>query len=418
MRGEQLKRNDEGWESEPPGLSYIWPDKIPHQTRRTPIATDFDEIIERRESSSLKWERYRGRDIIPLWVADMDFRSPPAIIEALRHRSDHGVFGYTLPPPGLADAVVEHLRNDYDWSIDPAWIVWLPGLVPGLNLACQAVGDDGDEVLSAVPVYPPFLSAPRNSHRNLVTTRLVEDDQRWVFDLADMERAITPRTRLLLFCNPHNPVGRTFSREELLHVAELCERHRLFICSDEIHAGLILDRNKKHIPIATLSSEIASRTITLLAPSKTFNIPGLGCAFAVISDPGLRGRFLRAMDGIVPHVNALGFAAALAAYRDCGDWHRELLDYLRGNRDMVETAIRGIKGLTMQHVEATYLAWIDTRQSGIKDPTAFFEQAGVGLSRGDDFDGSGFVRLNFGCPRPLLRKALDRMAAATGNNLS
>ncbi|MDD2321512.1 MAG: PatB family C-S lyase [Geobacteraceae bacterium] len=407
-----------GWESETPGLSYIWPDKFPQHIRRNLIATDFDEIIERRESSSLKWERYRGRDIIPLWVADMDFRSPPPIIDALRHRSDHGVFGYTLPPPGLADAVGEQLRNDYDWSIDPEWIVWLPGLVPGLNLACHAVGDDGDEVLSAVPVYPPFLSAPRNSRRNLVTTHLVDDGHRWVFDLADMERAISSRTRLLLFCNPHNPVGRAFNREELHRVAELCERHRLFICSDEIHAGLILDTDKKHIPIATLSSEIASRTITLLAPSKTFNIPGLGCALAVIPDPGLRGRFLRAMDGIVPHVNALGFAAALAAYRDCGAWHRELLDYLRGNRDLVEKAISGMEGLSMHHVEATYLAWIDTRTSGIKDPTAFFEQAGVGLSRGDDFNGPGFVRLNFGCPRPLLRKALDRMAEAIDGKLS
>ncbi len=392
--------------------------KIPYKIRRNTIATNFDEIIERRDTSSLKWERFRGRDVIPLWVADMDFRSPPPIIDALRQRSDHGVFGYTLPPEGLTDAIVAHLRNDYDWSIDPEWIVWLPGLVTGLNLACRAVGDDGDDVLSAVPVYPPFLSAPRNSRRNLVTTQLVEEGQRWVFDLANMERAITPRTRLLLFCNPHNPVGRAFSREELHSIAELCERHRLFICSDEIHSGLVLDKDKKHIPIATLSTETASRTITLLAPSKTFNIPGLGCAFAVISDPGLRGRFHQAMADIVPHVNALGFAAALAAYRDCGVWHRELLDYLRGNRDMVEMAINGIEGLAMHHVEATYLAWIDTRGSGIKDPTAFFEQAGVGLSRGEDFGGPGFVRLNFGCPRPLLRKALDRMAAAIGANAS
>ncbi|MDD2338103.1 MAG: PatB family C-S lyase [Geobacteraceae bacterium] len=386
--------------------------------RRTDIASDFDEIIERRGTSSEKWDRYQGKDIIPLWVADMDFRSPQPILDALQKRVDHGIFGYTRPSEGLAEAVIGHLKAEYDWSIDEDWIVWLPGLVTGLNLACLAVGDDGDDVLSAVPVYPPFLSAPRNSLRNLVTTHLVEDGNRWVFDFADMERAITGRTRLFLLCNPHNPVGRAFSREELCTIADLCQRHRLFICSDEIHAGLILDKDKEHIPIATLSTETASRTITLLAPSKTFNIPGLGCALAVIPDPGLRGHFCQAMAGIVPSVNALGFTAALAAYRDCKVWHRELLEYLRGNRDLVHQAINGIKGLSMHHLEATYLAWIDTRKSGIHDPTSFFEQAGVGLSRGSDFGDPGFVRLNFGCPRPLLRKALDRIGAALGTKVS
>jgi len=376
------------------------------------ITCDFDQIIERRGTSSEKWERYRDRDIIPLWVADMDFRSPQPIIDALQRRVNHGVFGYTRPLEGLCDVVMAHLRNEYDWSIGAEWIVWLPGLVTGLNLACRAVGDDGDEVLSAVPVYPPFLSAPSNSLRNLVTTRLVEDGNRWVFDFTDLERAITARTRLFLFCNPHNPVGRAFSRKELSTVAEICLRHRLFICSDEIHSGLILDRDKKHIPLASLSSEIASRTITLLAPSKTFNIPGLGCSLAVIPDPGLRSRFCRAMAGIVPSVNTLGFAAALAAYGDCGAWHRELLEYLRGNRDLVHQTINGIRGLSMHHLEATYLAWIDTRNSGLHDPPLFFEEAGVGLSRGSDFGDAGFVRLNFGCPRPLLSEALDRMTAA------
>ncbi|HOP41813.1 MAG TPA: PatB family C-S lyase, partial [Geobacteraceae bacterium] len=316
------------------------------------------------------------------------------------------------PPEELVNVIVEYLNDQYNWSIDQEWIVWLPGLVSGINLSCLAVGDEGDEVLSAVPVYPPFLYAPRNARRNLATTSFVESDGRWVLDYADMERAITSRTRLLLLCNPHNPVGRALSREELSRIAELCERHKLFICSDEIHAGLILDKDKQHIPIATLSTETACRTITLLAPSKTFNLPGLGCAFAVIADPGLRGRFIQVMSGIVPQVNTLGYTAALNAYRDCAAWHRELLDYLRGNRELVDTAINSIEGLSMHPVEATYLAWIDTRNSGIDDPVSFLERAGVGLSRGEDFGGPGFVRLNFGCPRPLLRKALDRISAA------
>lgn len=389
--------------------------EYPAREGEFPITSDFDEIIERSDTSSLKWDRYDDPDVLPLWVADMDFRSPRPIIEALHKRVDHGIFGYTCPPPELVKVVVDHLKDQYDWSIDQEWLVWLPGLVSGINLACLAVGDQGDEVLSAVPVYPPFLSAPRNARRNLVTTTFVETDGRWVLDFADMERAITPRTRLLLLCNPHNPVGRVFSQEELARIADLCERHKLFICSDEIHAGLILDRDKRHIPIATLSTKTASRTITLLAPSKTFNTPGLGCAFAVIADPGLRGRFTQAMRDIVPHVNTLGYTAALSAYRDCSAWHRELLDYLSENRDLVHTAINAIEGLAMHHVEATYLAWIDTRSSGITDPAAFLEKAGVGLSRGDDFAGPGFVRLNFGCPRPLLRKALDRITAAFKN---
>ncbi|MGA7826931.1 MAG: PatB family C-S lyase [Geobacteraceae bacterium] len=405
-----------GWKRDASGLLYICVKR--KRIRGNAITSKFDEIIERRNTSSEKWDRYRGRDIIPLWVADMDFRSPRAVINALRERVDHGVFGYTRPLEGLAEAVIAHLEDEYAWSIERDWIVWLPGLVTGLNLACRSVGEDGDEILSAVPVYPPFLSAPRNSLRNLVTTHLVEEKDRWVFDYADLERAITGRTRLFLFCNPHNPVGRAFNREELSTIAELCLRHRLFICSDEIHAGLILDKEKKHIPIASLSTEIAARSITLLAPSKTFNSPGLGCAFAVIPDPGLRGRFRQAMAGIVPSVNTLGFTAALAAYRDCADWHRELLDYLRGNRDLVHRTINGIKGLSTHHLEATYLAWIDTRKSGLHNPTAFFEQAGVGLSRGSDFGDPGFVRLNFGCPRPLLQKALDRMTAACAANRS
>jgi cystathionine beta-lyase len=408
MFGGQLKRTDERLEA---GCfrPFVYVDTL---KRGNVITSEFDEIIERRGTSSEKWDRYQGRDIIPLWVADMDFRSPQPIVDALRERIEHGIFGYTRPLEGLADAVIAHLQDEYDWSIEEEWIVWLPGLVTGLNVACRSVGEDGDEVLSAVPVYPPFLTAPRHSLRNLVTTHLVEDRGRWVFDFADLERAITGRTRLFLFCNPHNPVGRAFSRDELLRVAELCLRHRLFICSDEIHAGLILDQDKKHIPLASLATEIAARTITLLAPSKTFNIPGLGCAFAVIPDPGLRRRFCRAMAGIVPSVNALGFTAALAAYRDCGEWHRDLLEYLRGNRDLVHQTINGIKGLSMHHLEATYLAWIDTRKSGLHDPTSFFEQAGVGLSRGSDFGDPGFVRLNFGCPRPLLQKALTRMKTA------
>jgi cystathionine beta-lyase len=379
------------------------------------IHTDFDEIIDRTGTASLKWELYRGKDVIPLWVADMDLRSPPAVVEALRARVDHGVFGYTLPPAELVEVIAALLLEEYDWRTEQEWIVWLPGLVSGLNVSCTAAGEDGDDVLTAVPVYPPFLSAPGNTRRNLVTTRLVQEGNRWRLDMETLERTITPRTRLLLLCNPHNPVGRVYDREELSHLARLCEKHNLVICSDEIHAGLVLDADKKHVPIATLSPEIAARTITLMAPSKTYNLPGLGCSFAIISDPGIRERFNRVMNGIVPHVNTLGYTAALAAYRDSREWRSDLLEYLRGNRDMVAEAVGRMPGLSVNHVEATYLSWIDVRDCGLDDPVGFFERAGVGLSDGAAFGGPGYVRLNFGCPRKLLREALERMERALHN---
>ncbi|AJE03226.1 MalY/PatB family protein [Geobacter pickeringii] len=373
---------------------------------------DFDTIIDRSNTASEKWDKYRGRDIIPLWVADMDFRSPPAVIQALHERVEHGVFGYTHPPAELVEAVRDALRSDYGWEVPPEWIVWLPGLVCGLNVLCRAVGGAGDEVVTFTPIYPPFMSSPGLSDRSLVKVPLQLRDGRWVPDLEALERAITPRSRLLLLCSPHNPVGRVWSAEELAQFVAVAERHNLVIGSDDIHAGLVLDDEKRHIPIATLSPEAARRTITLLAPSKTYNIPGLGCSFAVIGDPTLRRDFRTAMGRIVPHVNTLGYTAALAAYRDGEEWRQELVAYLRGNRDLVTAEISTMPGLSLTPAEATYLAWIDARATGIPEPARFFEEAGVGLSDGADFGAPGFVRLNFGCSRPLLVEALGRMRKA------
>jgi cystathionine beta-lyase len=379
---------------------------------------DFSIPVERRDTASMKWDKYKGRDIIPLWVADMDFCSPPAVIAALQQRIAHGVFGYTIPPESLNSIVVKMLQADYGWEIEPQWLVWMPGLVTGLNVACRAVGKDDDDVMTAVPVYPPFLTAPENSRRRLVKVPLQEKDNRWTFDFDRLESAITPGTRLFLLCNPHNPVGRIFSRDELTALAMICEKNNIIICSDEIHCGLLLDEDKAHLPTSTLDPEVAKRTITLMSPSKTFNLPGLGCAFAVISDEKLRRRFVQAKSGIVPLVNALGFAAAEAAYRDCADWHAGLLEYLRGNRDTVARAIADMPLLSMAPLEATYLAWIDVRSADLPNPVRFFEDAGVGLQDGIEFDGPGFVRLNFGCQLPLLEEALERMSAAIEQNLN
>lgn len=371
--------------------------------------SSFDTPIDRRGSDSFKWGKYAGRDILPLWVADMDFAAPPAVLAALHRRIEHGVFGYGGPWPSLTESVLAHLQGEYGWSIEPEWLVWLPGLVTGLNVACRAV--DG-EVLTATPIYPPFLSAPHFSGRKLNRVDLALDNNRWQWDMAAVQQATTAATRLFLFCHPHNPVGRCWSRDELLALADYAERNDLVVCSDEIHCGLILDADKRHIPFASLSPAAAQRSITLLAPSKTFNIPGLGCAFAVIPNPALRRRFEQAMHGIVPHVNVLGLAACEAAFRHGGDWHRDLIAYLRGNRDRVAATMASLPGVRMAPVEATYLAWIDVRDLRLAKPAAHFEAHGIGLSDGADFGAPGWLRLNFGCPRATLDEALTRFERA------
>ena len=380
---------------------------------------DFDTPVDRRGTASFKWDRYGGRDVIPLWVADMDFRSPPAVMAALQERVAHGVFGYSHATDELEATVQAMLARDYGWEVRVPWLVWLPGLVSGLNVVCRTVGAPGDGVATFVPVYPPFLSAPGFARRSVVKAPLVlgraglaTAPGRWEMDLDLLERAITPRTRLLLLCSPHNPIGRVWSKAELEGLAEVALRHDLIIASDEVHADLVLDEDKRHIPIATLGAEVAARTLTLMAPSKTYNVPGLGCSFAVISDPSLRRDFCRAMEGIVPHVNLFGYVAAQAAYEQGGPWLCALLAYLRGNRDLVEKEISAMPGLSVAHVEATYLAWIDARDSGLPDPAQAFERAGVGLSDGAEFGAPGFVRLNFGCSRSLLAEGLARMRAA------
>ena len=379
---------------------------------------DFDTPVERAGTDSEKWMKYAGRDILPLWVADMDFATPPAIIDALHARVAHGVFGYNLPTVSQTQAVVDYLARKFAWPIEPAWIVWLPGLVSALNVVCRAIGEKDDAVFTATPIYPPFLSAPKNAGRPVVSVPLIQDKQRWAWDFDAVDAALEKtKTKLFLLCHPHNPCGRAWDDDELQQLARLAEKHDLVICADEIHNGLILSPpSHQHRVFATLGGDIAARTITLMAPSKTFNIPGLGCAFAVISDATLRRKFTTAMRGIVPHANALGMAATEVAYRVCDDWQTGLLNYLRSNARAVENAVAKISGLAMHPVEATYLAWIDARefaqQRGIANPAQYLETHGLGLSDGAAFGAPGFVRLNFGTRRALLDEALARLAAA------
>jgi len=373
---------------------------------------DFDRIIDRQNTDSLKWDKYKGKDVIPMWVADMDFQAPPAVLDALNKRVEHGIFGYAAPPDELGETVVERMATKYQWKIKPHWIVWLPGLVPALNVVCRVFADSEDEILTFTPIYSPFLSAPRLAGRTLRTIPLRKEGDSFTFDIERLQREISARSKVMLLCNPHNPVGRRYSRRELESLAEICLRHNVAICADEIHCDLILDGGE-HVPMATLDSEISDRTITLMSPSKTFNLAGLNCAFAVIENEQLRRRFVNGRKGIVPGVNALGYTACLAAYQGGEQWLKELIEYLRGNRDLVHKFVNEeIPHLSMGNVEATYLAWIDCRQLQIRNPAGYFLQEGIGLSNGRDFDGEGFVRLNFGCPRKTLSEALNRIKRA------
>lgn len=372
----------------------------------------FDTFPDRRDTDSLKWSRYRGKDILPMWVADMDVVSAGPITEALGERVDHGVFGYAVARPADDDAVINWLRMRHHWTIRREWLIWLPGLVPALNVACRAFTDADQDVLSFTPVYPPFLSAPALSDRRLITCPLRYDNGYYTFDLDLLAKTVTPGTRLLLLCSPHNPVGRVWTKDELLAIADFCLKRNILLCSDEIHCDLVIDQNVCHIPTATLSPDIAANTVTLMSPAKTFNLPGLNCGFAIIPDEKHRRRFLRAAQGILPHVNIMGYTACRAAFTQGTLWHQDLIAHLRGNRDVLYDAVNAMPGLSMSPVEATYLAWIDARQLNIEHPATWFEHAGVGVSDGADFDGPGFIRLNFGCPRQTVQDAVCRIKTA------
>ncbi|HUT18465.1 MAG TPA: PatB family C-S lyase [Anaerolineae bacterium] len=380
------------------------------------MAYDFDKIIDRRGSDSVKWGRFDD-DVLPLWVADVDFLSPQPVINALRERVEHGVFGYGTEPSELREVVVERLQRLYGWRVSPEALEFLPGVVPGFNLACQAVTTAGDGVLVQTPVYPPFFEAPPNAGCTPDEMELtLGADSRYTIDFDAFEDAITNRTRMFILCNPHNPVGRVFERWELVQMAEICLRHDMVICSDEIHDDLLFSGHH-HIPVASLSPEIEAHTVTLMAPSKTFNVAGFHCSVAIVPDKALRERFLAARRGLMPELDIMGYVVGLAAYGYGDPWLEQMLRYLEANRDYtVQYVCEHLPGIRTGIPEGTYLAWLDCREAGIPgNPHEFFlEKAKVAVNDGATFGrgGEGFVRLNFGCARAALEEALERMREA------
>ena len=375
---------------------------------------NFDQTIDRSRTGSLKWDKYQGSDILPFWVADMDVASPKPVLDALRKRANHGVFGYTVAPHSCTEAVLQYLRDTHGFEAKEEWLVWTPGLVPAINLACRTFAEPGDGILTFTPVYHPFLFAPGYANQQLQAVPLVLDEpnKRWEIDFEKLEATVTPRSRMLILSNPHNPVGRVFERAELEKLGEFAIRHDLILCSDEIHCDLILN-DKKHVCAGTLSQEIVDRTIIMLSPSKTYNLAGLSCAYLVIPNETLRNRFKSVIRGIITEVNCFGYTACEAAYR-CGEpWRRELLAYLENNRRVLyQTVEKQIPGIRLYPMDATYLAWLDVRDLGIRNLTGELEKYGVGLSDGAIFQGSGFLRMNFGCPLSQLQEGLKRMKRA------
>ncbi|MCF6189637.1 MAG: PatB family C-S lyase [Cocleimonas sp.] len=377
----------------------------------------FDKVIDRKNTSSEKWDKYKGRDIIPMWVADSDFETAPEIVEALQQRVVQGVFGYSeQPTTGVQDAIQSHLKSQYGWQIDKSWIVPLPSLVSGLSLSCLMTDTEGDGVVVPQTIYPPFKYVVDNNKRQKIEVPMRLDTssgvERWVLDLDAFEKAITPQTKLLLFCNPHNPAGTVYTKEELEKIHNICKRYDLLICSDEIHCDLVLDDNKKHIPLAMLNDDAANRSITLMAASKTFNVAGLGFGFAIIPSDTLRDKFKVLVRQRMPDINILAQTATEAAFKHGENWRLEQIEYLRENRDYLMQEINAIEGMKMYPLEATFLAWIDVSGLDLDDPEIFFEEAGVGISAGKYFGDNDFIRLNFACRRSLLEEAVGRIKKA------
>lgn len=377
---------------------------------------EFSSFPDRRKTESVKWGVY-GEDVLPMWVADMDFKSPQPVIDALKQRVEHGIFGYPMVTDEFKEIIAERMMKRYNWQVSTEDLVFIPGVVPGFNLVCQALTAPGDSVIMQTPVYPPFLLVPENAAVAGITVDLVVDKfGQYRIDLEAFEQGIQENTKVFLLCNPHNPVGRVFRRDELEALADICLRHGLTVCSDEIHSDLIFS-GYRHIPMASLNKEIGMKTVTLIAPSKTFNIAGLECSVIICKDAETRKKIDTARKGLLGGVNVLGLTAGYAAYKNGDEWLEELLANLERNRDLLMHFVHeNLPGIKMSMPEGTYLAWLDCRGLNLaEEPHQFFlKEAKVALNDGREFGkaGVGFLRLNFGCPEGMLIEALLRMKQA------
>jgi cysteine-S-conjugate beta-lyase len=388
------------------------------------MPTDFSKAPDRTRTHSLKWTQYPN-GVLPVWVADTDFQAPEPILEALRSKLQHGVLGYEFPQKALCETVAARMAALYGWSVDPEAVVATPGIIAAFNAAAWAVCQPGQGILTQPPVYPPFLGVAENVGLVNQFAQLGLEERNgtlsYHIDMDAFRAALhnqNTRTGMFLLCNPHNPTGQVYSRAELRGMAELCLEQNVCIVSDEIHSELLLG-GSAHLPVATLSKDIERNTITLVAPSKTYNVPGLFCGFAIIPDAQLRGRFQAAASRMIHHVSSLSLIAAQAAYSGaCDAWLNAMRTMLTANRDWIVATLRDRFPLLRTTVpQATYLAWIDCHRLNLQEQTPgdfFLENARVALTKGEDFGsgGRGFVRLNFGTTSQILQEVMARLSAS------
>ncbi len=383
---------------------------------------DFNRVIDRNNTACLKWdcrkENFGTEDLIPLWIADMDFPAPPAVTMAIKERAMHPIYGYTYRTPEFYRAIMDWMKKRHNWEIKKEWLLTTSGVVSAIKLAVLAYTEPGDQVIIQPPVYPPFFSSVENNGRQIVLNRLKEENGHYTIDFDQLETLVNARTKLMILCSPHNPIGRVWTRDELVKIGEFCLRNNILLVSDEIHSDIIY-KDYTHVSIASLDPEIARNTITCIAPSKTFNVAGLATSIVIIPDKANFDRYNNMMNSIgMGTTNIFGITALTAAYKYGEDWLEELIDYLQGNLDFLEKfLIERISRIKLIKPEGTFLVWLDCRGLGInpKELKSFMnKEAKVGLNDGRDFGagGEGFQRMNIACPRQILKQALTCMEQA------
>jgi cystathionine beta-lyase len=385
------------------------------------VKYDFDKVIDRSDTNSSKWAvetMFGDPDLLPLWIADMDFPSPQPVVEALKKRAEHPVYGYTLTSKSLIEAIVHRMETKYRWQVRPEWIILTPGVVPAINAGVRAVAGPSDNIIIQSPVYPPFWSSVTNNQCLIGNNQLLCVDGRYEMDFHDLEKQFEEKkAKAIILCSPHNPVGRVWTQDELARLGKIVISHGGIVISDEIHSELVLNGHR-HIPFASISKEFEDNSITCLAPSKTFNIAGLHASVAIIPNDNLRSKFNKVRSGIMGSPGLFGLTAMEAAFRDGDDWLRQVLEYISENQEFVLNFLRDrLPMLKCTPSEGTYLMWIDFRSLKMdpEDLSAFLRQkAKVGLNDGYTFGpgGEGFMRMNIGCPRSILKEALERIEKA------
>jgi cysteine-S-conjugate beta-lyase len=389
---------------------------------------DFDEIIDRRNTGAIKLERcktlFGTEDVLPLWVADMDFRTPDFILKSIQKRLEHPILGYTMPPKDFYPKTLRWITNHHNWDVKREWVGFLPGIVPGLSFAVQSLTNISDEIIVQPPVYYPFFHVIENNNRILVNNPLKEVDGKFVMDFDDLEKKFTPKTKLFILCNPHNPGGRVWTRKELERFALICSKHNVTIISDEIHADMVLPGNTKHTPMATISEWAEQHTITFMAPTKVFNMPGLISSAYIIPNKELREKFAEFLEASEMNAgNIFAYIGAVAAYEHGEEWRLQMLDYVQGNVEYIAEFLKyNIPQIKPMIPEASFLIWLDCKELGMETDElhSFFSlKAALGLNKGTIFGEGGeyHLRLNVACSRSILEKAMNQLQIAVSENL-